>query len=94
MEQNGYYPAMKMVDGADRLLMLYQESYKLLGESIPTGIEQGGCSDNAFATSIGIPTLCSLGIQGGEAHSINEYAIPSSMIIQCKNWLQPFCRCK
>ena len=37
MEQNGYYPAMEMVDGADRLLSLYQESCKLLGEPIPQG---------------------------------------------------------
>lgn len=84
MEQNGYYPAMEPVDGADRLLSLYQGSCRLLGEPVPQGIEQGGCSDSAFATRIGIPALCSLGIQGGEAHSVREYAIPSSLLIQCK----------
>lgn len=84
MEQNGYYPAMEMVDGADRLLSLYQESCRLLGEPVPQGTWQGGCSDSAFAARIGIPVLCSLGIQGGEAHSINEYAILSSLPVQCK----------
>ena len=84
MEQNGYYPAMEMVDGAAHLLSLYQESCKLLGEAIPQGIEQGGCSDSAFATRMGIPALCSLGIQGGNAHSVNEYAILSSLLPQCK----------
>lgn len=84
MEQNGYYPAMEPVNGASNLLALYQESCRLLGEPVPEGIEQGGCSDSAFVTSIGIPALCSLGIWGGEAHSIEEYAIPSSLLPQCK----------
>ena len=84
MEQNGYYPAMEMVDGADRLLSLYQESCKLLGEPIPQGIQQSGCSDTSFVTRIGIPALCSLGIQGAGAHSLDEYAIPSSLLVQCK----------
>lgn len=84
MEQNGYYPAMEMVDGADRLLSLYQESCKLLGEPIPQGIQQSGCSDTSFVTRIGIPALCSLGIQGSGAHSLDEYAIPSSLLTQCK----------
>lgn len=84
MEQNGYYPAMEMVDGADRLLSLYQESCKLLGEPIPQGIQQSGCSDTSFVTRIGIPALCSLGIQGAGAHSLDEYAIPSSLLTQCK----------
>ncbi|MCI7537799.1 MAG: hypothetical protein MSA51_06165 [Fusicatenibacter saccharivorans] len=60
MEHNGYYPAMEMVDGADHLLSLYQESCKLLGEPIPQGI------------------------QGSGAHSLDEYAIPSSLLTQCK----------
>ena len=84
MEQNGYYPAMERVEGADHLLSLYQESCRLLGEPVPQGIEQGGCSDSAFVTRIGIPALCSLGILGGEAHSINEYAVPASLLVQCK----------
>ena len=75
---------MEMVDGADRHLSLYQESCKLLGEPIPQGIQQSGCSDPSFVTRIGIPALCSLGIQGAGAHSLDEYAIPSSLLVQCK----------
>jgi len=75
---------MEMVDGADHLLSLYQESCKLLGEPIPQGIQQSGCSDTSFVTRIGIPALCSLGIQGSGAHSLDEYAIPSSLLVQCK----------
>lgn len=84
MEQNGYYPAMEMVDGVEHLFSLYQESCRMIGARVPEGISQGGCSDSAFATRIGIPTLCSLGVQGGEAHSADEYAIPSSLLPQCK----------
>ena len=73
-----------MVDGADRLLSLYQESCELRGEPIPQGIQQSGCSDTSFVTRIGIPALCSLGIQGAGAHSLDEYAIPSSLLVQCK----------
>lgn len=64
--------------------LLYQESCKLLGEPIPQGIQQSGCSDTSFVTRIGIPALCSLGIQGAGAHSLDEYAIPSSLLVQCK----------
>ena len=48
------------------------------------GIQQSGCSDTSFVTRIGIPALCSLGIQGSGAHSLDEYAIPSSLLTQCK----------
>ena len=84
MEQRGYYPAMEMVDGADYLMELYQNTCRELGRPIPQGIFQGGCSDSAFATRIGIPTLCSLGVQGYDAHSIDERAVISSLVVQCK----------
>ena len=53
-------------------------------DQIPQGIQQSGCSDTSFVTRIGIPALCSLGIQGAGAHSLDEYAIPSSLLVQCK----------
>ena len=84
MEQNGYYPPWKWSTVPTASLSLYQESCKLLGEPIPQGIQQSGCSDTSFVTRIGIPALCSLGIQGAGAHSLDEYAIPSSLLVQCK----------
>ena len=51
---------------------------------MPAGIAQGGCSDSAFATRAGVPTLCSLGVHGEGAHSLEECAKLSSLLLQAQ----------
>ncbi|MDO4961189.1 MAG: M20/M25/M40 family metallo-hydrolase [Eubacteriales bacterium] len=84
MEQNGFYPAMEPAERTGELLEVYKAACRELGAYVPEGVFQGGCSDSAFATRIGIPTLCSLGVQGDNAHSIDEEAYVSSLALQCK----------
>lgn len=84
MEQNGFYPAMELTPKTDRLLSVYQQASRMLDRPVPQGIFQGGCSDSSYATRIGVPTLCSLGIQGSNAHQTSECADLSSLTLQCK----------
>ena len=85
MYQNGYYPAMERTAGSEHLLAVYQEAARLAGGKIPLGnIRQGGCSDSSFATRIGVPTLCAIGVQGANNHQLTEVAYYSSLKLQCK----------
>ena len=94
MEQNGYYPAMEMVDGADRLLSLYQESCKLLGEPIPQGIQQSGCSDTSFVTRIGIPASAA-SVSRAQAHiHLMSMRFRPHCSCSARNWWSRFWRCK
>ena len=74
MRQNGFYPAMEKTEKTPQLFDIYCKACEEAGYSAPNGIFQGGCSDSAFATRIGIPTLCSVGVQGSGAHSLKENA--------------------
>ena len=84
MRQNGFYPAMEKTEKTPQLFDIYCKACEEAGYSAPNGIFQGGCSDSAFATRIGIPTLCSVGVQGSGAHSLKENARVSSLLEQCK----------
>lgn len=84
MVQNGFYPAMEPTPKTPQLFGLYQKVCAQLGGPVPAGIAQGGCSDSAFATRAGVPTLCSLGVHGEGAHSLEECAKVSSLLLQAQ----------
>ena len=83
-EQCGFYPAMEKTEKTDALLAVYARACGMLGAPIPKGLSVGGCSDSAFVTRMGVPALCSLGVQGGGAHTPEEHASLSSIVVQCK----------
>ena len=80
----GRYPAMEKIPGTDALAELYDTASRRLGLGPVTFISTGGCSDSAFTTQMGIPTLCALGIRGAGAHSHEEHALLSSLVPQCR----------
>ncbi len=80
----GRYPAMEKTPGTDALAALYDESSRRLGLGPVSFLSVGGCSDSAFVTQAGVPTLCALGIGGANAHTREEYALLSSMLPQCR----------
>ncbi len=84
MRQNGFYPAMEPTPASAKLFALYQAVCKDLGGAVPEGIAQGGCSDSAFAASAGVPTLCGMGVHGAGAHSLQERAKVSSLLLQAQ----------
>ena len=84
MEQNGYYPAMEMVDGADRLLSLYQESCKLLGAA-PT--------PPSSPASESPPSAASVSRAQAHIHLMSMRFRPHCSC-SARNWWPRFWRCK
>lgn len=80
----GRYPAMEETPGTAKLLSVYDNASRMLGFGPATALAAGGCSDSAFVTQMGVPTLCSLGIAGANAHTKEEYALLSSLLPQCR----------
>lgn len=78
------YPAMEKTPGTDALAAVYDEASRELGYGPVSFVSTGGCSDSAFVTQTGVPTLCALGIGGANAHTKEEYALLSSLVPQCK----------
>ena len=80
----GRYPAMEKTPATDTLAELYDQASRMLGLGAVSFHAVGGCSDSAFVTQMGIPTLCSLGVGGANAHTKEEYAQISSLLPQCR----------
>lgn len=72
-------PAMEPVPGTEKLLAKVNEIARTWGFPELRGKGVGGGSDSAITTSIGIPTLCALGVKGELNHTSREYAILSSL---------------
>lgn len=75
----GIFRAMEKTPKSDVLLELFSNAAEELGYPRLEGVFAGGCSDAAYVTNLGVPTLCGTGILGENAHTLQEYAIESSM---------------
>ncbi|WP_405379993.1 M20/M25/M40 family metallo-hydrolase [Phascolarctobacterium sp.] len=82
VEATGLFRAMEKVPKTDALLDHFADACQELGYNRPTGVFAGGCSDAAFVTYMGVPTLCGTGIVGDNGHTLEEYAFESSIIEQ------------
>ena len=78
------FPAMEETEKTADLVKLYQDACESLGFDRPGTLHVAGCSDSAYTTSMGIPTLCAVGVRGQGNHSINEKADPASLLTQAK----------
>ena len=78
------YSAMEQQDRTDELFQLYANACESLGLDAPKAIFSGGCSDSAYTTALGVPTLDAVGVLGEGQHSVNERALISSMLPQAK----------
>lgn len=74
------FPAMEKTPKTDALVSLYQDASEALGMGRPGTASTAGCSDSAFTTSMGIPTLCAVGVLGEGQHSPNEHALEESLL--------------
>ncbi len=84
MEIKTVFKAMEPVAGTEQLMQLYQDACEQLGFPRPQPIYSGGCSDAAYISMLGIPVLCGVGVRGDASHTINEYAVASSLTEQAK----------
>lgn len=71
--------AMEITDENVRLLEKANEIFGATNLPKLSGWSSGGGSDAAYTTLCGIPTLDSIGVECGNIHSKNEYAIISSL---------------
>ncbi len=74
LEQVSYRPAMPLCDRNSELLERMNEIYKKTGLPQLTSRACLGGSDAAYITAAGIPCVDSLGVDGKNIHSVDEYA--------------------
>ena len=82
LEATGLFRALEKVEKTDALMERFADAAEELGYNRPEGIFAGGCSDAAFVSHMGIPTLCGTGIIGNYNHTLEEYALESSILEQ------------
>lgn len=79
LEKVSERPAMQLTQRNERLLEKMNEIYKECGMPVlaPRGCLSG--SDAAYITKAGIPCVDNLGVDGGNIHSVNEFAYLDSL---------------
>ena len=78
------FPAMEELPQTAELVKVYGDASEALGLGRPGTVGTAGCSDSAYTTSMGIPTLCAVGVLGEGQHSPHEHASISSLLSQAK----------
>ena len=79
IEVIGKRPPMVDVAGAKALRSVFED----VGKQIDTFVsfkKSGGVSDANFTTSVGVPTVCSIGLIGGAFHTDHEYVELDSIV--------------
>ena len=67
-------PPMELAENNMRLFDIWNASARALGMAEFKAIKRGGGSDAAYATLVGVPTLCSCAMEGWGEHTLNETA--------------------
>lgn len=82
-----WFDAMNRLEGTMELLERVNLILEHEGFAPLTAKGVGGGSDSAYTTSVGIPTLCAMGVQGAGNHTIHEWADVESLFIRTKMML-------
>lgn len=75
------FEANKKTD--DLFQIINAANIKYLGEDLVTSTA-GGAADSVYPSAMGIPTMDSMGVDGGNLHTINEYMIKKSLAPRAK----------
>lgn len=78
------FDVMERIPGNMELLKVAQEVAKEEGWPIPGPKLCGGGSDAAYTCKMGVPTLCSMGVEGEFNHTVEEYANVDSLFARAK----------
>mgnify|MGYP000756917522 FL=1 len=70
---------MNNTEENNKLFSLYQKACQQLQIEEPHPCVVGGGSDASLTVSVGIPTICAVGIKGENNHTLQEYALLSSL---------------
>lgn len=76
--------AMPRLDSSMELLKVAQEVAKENGWPVPGPKLCGGASDAAYTTTVGVPSLCSMGVEGARNHTVEEWADVESLFTRTK----------
>lgn len=74
------YPPMMKTDQSEKLFQFVSERSEKNGFGKLTGITVGGGADSAFLSALNVPTLCSLGPAGENAHTYDEFIYKEDLI--------------
>ena len=75
---------MEETERTAELFEVYRSASEALGLGTPGTVYSAGCSDSAYTTALGIPTLCAVGVLGEGQHSVHEHAQIASLLTQAK----------
>lgn len=78
------FAEMERIPGNMELLKVAQEVAVENGWPVPGPKLCGGGSDAAFTCRVGVPTLCSMGVEGEFNHTVEEYAKVESLFARAK----------
>ena len=84
MSESCGFAAMERLPGNMELLKVAQEVAKENGWPIPGPKLCGGASDAAYTCKVGVPSLCSIGVEGRRNHTVEEWADVDSMFARTK----------
>jgi glutamate carboxypeptidase len=62
-----------------RLLKLHAEVTRALGFDPPEPVHAGGGTDGSLTSAVGLPTLDSMGVRGGNTHTKREFVVLESL---------------
>ena len=79
IEVIGKRPPMVDVPGAKALRSVFEDVGKQM-DTVVSFKKSGGVSDANFTTSVGVPTVCSIGLIGGAFHTDHEYVELDSIL--------------
>lgn len=79
-----WFDAMNRLDGTMKLLEKVNRILRQEGFSPVKAKSVGGGSDSAYTTSVGVPTLCAMGVQGAGNHTVHEWADIESLFTRTK----------
>ncbi len=71
-------------EGNRALFEIVKEAAVSLGQPTPYPGATGGGSDAAYPSAAGVPTVCSMGIQGALSHTPNEYGVIETLYDRAK----------
>lgn len=77
------YP-MEITEGTKKLFEVVRKTALEIGLKEPYGKVVGGASDSSYSVMAGVPTLCSMGVQGQYGHTDREYGDVNSLFERTK----------
>ncbi len=82
-EQKMHIDCMETTPDVDRLYRHVEETARMCGYGLVSEANVCGGSDSAISVSVGVPTICGMGVRGQYNHTEQEYAEVESLFERC-----------